>query len=186
MTLPNTGGVIGLFDATMQLIDLLVYDAGMHFPLLESTKGVSLEKQRPGIPSNAGKSWHSSSATSGYGTPTKINSQYMTPKQSDTQILVEPGTISPNLDGIDDYTTIVINGTGEDAFVSIYIFDISGNFIKTIESNALCGNRYENYWDGTAENGSCCKRGVYVLMAIIGRLDGSRQVKKIPVVLVYE
>ncbi|MDT8308535.1 MAG: hypothetical protein RQ866_03330 [Bacteroidales bacterium] len=186
MTLPNTGGVYGLFDETMQLIDLLTYDAGMHFPLLQSTKGVSLEKSHPGMPSNAGKSWHSASATSGYGTPTKTNSQYMTPKDGDAQLIIEPGTISPDLDGIDDYTTIVINGTGDDAFVSIYIFDISGNYIKTIASNALCGNRYENFWDGTAEEGSYCKSGIYVIMAVIGYPDGRKRVKKTPIVIVYE
>ncbi|MEK0439336.1 MAG: hypothetical protein RLZZ504_252 [Bacteroidota bacterium] len=73
--LPAAGATLQLLHPLGTTIDEMVYRETMHTPILNSTKGVSLEKTSPTAPSNQSMHWVSATATAGNSTPAETNSQ---------------------------------------------------------------------------------------------------------------
>src|SRR5690554_6178096 len=60
-----------------EVMDKVSYREKWHFSLLQSQKGVSLERFSADQPSNSASNWHSASETIGFATPRRKNSQDM-------------------------------------------------------------------------------------------------------------
>ena len=58
------------------LIDSFDYSNDFHFPFIDNTKGISLERISFDLPTQNSSNWHSASTISGGGTPTFKNSQF--------------------------------------------------------------------------------------------------------------
>jgi flagellar hook assembly protein FlgD len=71
--------------------------------------------------------------------------------------------ITPDNDGIDDLLIINLNLTGNGNVVSVTVFDETGSYIKKIATNYLAGPEASLLWDGTAEDGSSVKTGLYIV-----------------------
>lgn len=71
-----SGDLVVLADTGFHILDRLVYLPTWHFPLLQNTKGVSLERIDFNRNTQDATNWHSASENCGYGTPTKQNSQF--------------------------------------------------------------------------------------------------------------
>jgi flagellar hook assembly protein FlgD len=48
--------------------------------------------------------------------------------------------------------------------VSILVFDESGNYISKIATNLFAGAEASFVWDGTAEDGSSVRTGIYIIL----------------------
>ncbi|MGL5892335.1 MAG: lamin tail domain-containing protein, partial [Bacteroidia bacterium] len=70
------GDIVIVADTGFRIIDRLVYSSDWHFPLLDETKGVTLEGIDTERSTQDATNWHSAAQTSGFGTPTQKNSQY--------------------------------------------------------------------------------------------------------------
>ncbi|MCU0472821.1 MAG: lamin tail domain-containing protein [Bacteroidales bacterium] len=162
-SMPDDRGHLLLLNRELDIIDEVLYDDDMHFPLLADKEGISLEKVRPAISSNEKSNWHTASESSGWGTPGTENSVFSSIAQVNDLILLSSGKISPDNDGYEDVLVIDINLTVTGNVVSVTVFDESGNYIRKLAENHFAGSNASFIWDGTAADGSLVNRGIYIL-----------------------
>ncbi len=167
--LPNTGAMLCLLscDVDTMLIDSVFYSPTWHHPLLEETKGVSLERIHPDLPSIESSSWQSASKGSGYATPAAENSQYQdiyTDSQEPKHIYTTQDYFSPNGDGIDDVCLIHYTLPTAGFVANIQILTANGLYVNTLTANELLSTSGSIPWDGRTARGSVADIGVYVLM----------------------
>ena len=181
---PDDNGHVLLMNKQGKIIDEFKYTDDCHFPLLRDKSGVALEKTNPKIPSNNLSNWYSASATSGYGTPTHVNSQFIKNDSSDVSVTITPENISPNNDGISDILSIQYQFQKPENLMSIYAFDYNGSLVKKIVDNGLCGTQGFYFWDGLDGKKMKVRPGLYIILVETIDLKGGRtRVKKVVAVL---
>ena len=72
----NSFGVVHLTDLTYNEIDKFNYDETMHYALLQSVDGVSLERINYNGETQNRNNWKSAAMSAGFATPGYVNSQY--------------------------------------------------------------------------------------------------------------
>jgi hypothetical protein len=89
------------------IVDQYTYSSKSHYPLINDTKGVSLERINFDRPTADNTNWTSASSVSGYGTPGYRNSQFSEIAVSQKgEVTVSPEVFSPDNDGFDDNVTL--------------------------------------------------------------------------------
>src|SRR5687768_924084 len=118
----NTSGTVGVSTYNQQWLDMFAYTEDMHFSVLGSTDGVSLERIDINAPTQNSMNWHSAASTVGYGTPGYQNSQFSLSNVIADEFTIDPEVFSPDLDGYHDYTTIsyLLGSGGYVATLRIY------------------------------------------------------------------
>jgi hypothetical protein len=173
-SLANSGGTIALATQSGQIIDRLQYSDDLHFALLHTTKGVSLERVNPGKATNEPGNWHSASQSCGFATPGYINSQFMNPgKGADETITVRPKTFSPDNDGYNDQLTIIYKHAEPGGLLTIRIFSSNGYPVKFLTGNYLAGTENTFIWDGITDDGGKAPAGVYIVLTEVLDVDGT-------------
>jgi len=169
-----------------EVLDSLTYSASWHHPLIRDPEGVSLERIAPGSPAGDPASWHSAAGTSGWATPTAVNSHILLPG-SDTArpYTVTDPVFSPNNDGYRDFLAITLQPDGPDQVASVLVHDLEGRLVRTLANNTLIGNTRPLHWDGRKSNGEPVPRGMYVLFIRLWRPDGSVRVYRETCAVVY-
>ena len=154
----------------------------MHFSLLETTDGVSLERLDLNTETQISGNWHSAASTVGFGTPSYKNSQeFIT--QSIGELTVEPKSFSPNNDGNKDICVINWNFSENNLMLTIKIFDAEGRLVKNLVSNEMIGNSGSVSWDGIAEDNSQLNTGMYIIWVEVFSENGNMERFKEVVVL---
>ncbi len=175
----NTSGVAVLSDLNEAIIDRVVYSEKMHFSLLNTYKGVSLERIDFNRPSNDKTNWHSASSGSGYGTPAYRNSQYLAAIAGEDAFSLSPEIFSPDNDGYNDVLNISYNFPESGHVATIVIFDINGRMIRRLIQNQLLGKSGNYTWDGISDKNEKASIGYYVIMIETYDLLGNlKQYKK--------
>jgi flagellar hook assembly protein FlgD len=72
--------------------------------------------------------------------------------------------ITPDNDGIEDFLNIRMNLNGSGNVVSIIVFDEVGNYVRKIATNLYTGAEASFIWDGTADDGSYVRTGIYIIL----------------------
>lgn len=162
-SMPDNKGHLILMTRELDIVDELIYDDDMHYPLLVSDDGVALEKIMPGGASADRSNWHSAAATSNWGTPGAANSVVAETPVSKDGIALSSTRISPDNDGHEDILTINLSLTETGNLVSAEIFDETGTFVKSLAGNLLAGSDVSLNWDGTAKDGSLVDSGIYII-----------------------
>jgi hypothetical protein len=179
----GAGQVILLRSADEMIIDQMVYRENMHYPLLGSTIGVSLERIRPDKLSLDPMNWHSASGIVGYATPAYRNSQTLDPGEETTMISINPEVFSPDNDGKNDVMTIQYNLDRQGFQGSVIIFDSRGRMIRQLISNELVGQHGELLWDGISEDRRKPPLGIYLIYMEFVHPDGEvKRLKKTVVI----
>jgi hypothetical protein len=176
----NTGGCISLVNRNEEIIDLLIYSDDMHYPLLSTTKGVSLERISAAVSSRDHDNWHSASSSCGYATPALKNSQSAGSMVSEAGISIDPSVFSPDNDGYQDLVFIRCH-PGEPGYVAnISIFNNGGQLVRNLVNNKLLGTDELFFWDGTDDRGGKSPIGMYILYFEFFNMQGSvRHCKKV-------
>jgi Lamin Tail Domain len=178
-TLDDEQGTIVVLDKWLQVLDEFSYNDNMHFPLLESTEGVSLERISYERSSDEKDNWHSAAKDAGFCTPGYENSQLVINSIPELDIGVEPEIFTPDNDGREDITNICYSFTNPGNVVSIWIFDPMGRLIRQLASNYLAGTSGCITWDGTDDTGQRARLGIYLVYVRIFDMNGRvSQVKK--------
>jgi uncharacterized protein YuzE len=108
--------------------------------------------------------WHSASESSGWGTPGTENSVFCEVLQTDDEILFSSGKISPDTDGYEDVLVIDLDPKGMGNVITVTIFDETGYFIRRIAENLYAGSAASIVWDGTADDRTLVRTGIYVIL----------------------
>jgi flagellar hook assembly protein FlgD len=108
--------------------------------------------------------WHSASESAGWGTPGAPNSVFVELPSTSDKVVFSSSKISPDNDGYEDLLVIRFTLTGNGNIVSVTVFDETGNYVKKIVTNMLAGPEASLIWDGTADDGSPVKTGIYIVL----------------------
>lgn len=168
-------GSVVINDTLGNIIDLFIYDEGMHIPLLNSLKGVSLERIGLERPSSDRTNWHSAAETVGFATPAYQNSQFDIPVFEDEPFTVEPEIFSPDDNSINDVLNFNYMLDTPGFICSITIFDSRGRTIKNLLTNELLGTKGTVSWDGINESGEKSRIGIYIAFIQLFNTSGEQK-----------
>jgi hypothetical protein len=170
----NESGTVVLTDRWFQTVDEVRYSEEMHFPLIDFTEGISLERLNPERYSGDLSNWHSASSTSGYGTPGIINSQYSESTGLTGEVSVEPDVFSPDNDGYKDVVNVHYRFDVPGFTATITVFDSNGRMVKRVIQNALLGATGTSSWNGTDDSGQRLPTGIYLIIVEAFDLNGRK------------
>jgi hypothetical protein len=172
-TMSITGGTVCL-AAGSNVIDHFIYYDNMQFPLLNVTKGVSLERIDFNRPTQDRMNWHSAAEAVGFATPGYKNSQYNDAGTSvDNAIEIVPEVFSPDEDGINDIVGINYLFDTPGFVANVTVYDSHGRLVKYLVRNELLGTKGTWSWDGINEDHEKARIGIYVIFTEVFDLSGN-------------
>jgi hypothetical protein len=145
------------------ICDFMTYNSDMHYPLLNSTDGVSLERISTSRPSTDLTNWHSSAESQGFATPGYLNSQTYSGGFNENDVTIDPEIFSPDNDGYQDVTTISYINESAGWVASVTIFDSEGREVRKLTSNELLGTKGSLSWDGFTNDRILAPIGIYIV-----------------------
>lgn len=180
---PGGRVVLSLRENEFSEIDRLEYNPSMHLPALKNLDGVALERINPLRPSTEPTNWTSAAESAGFGTPTAKNSQFAETPLPSSRVTVSPSIFSPDRDGVDDNTVIVLNVPGEGWLVNVSLYDAMGRLVRRLARALSIGTETVLSWDGCREDRSLAPVGRYLIVCEFYDTTGKREVVKSSVVL---
>jgi hypothetical protein len=173
----NSGDRVLLRDRGGETLDSVDYQPGWHHPFVAETRGISLERISPGMPTGERQSWNSCTDNSG-GTPGSRNSVYASSSEQSPAVVpaltVAPVPFSPDGDGFEDLCTISCMAQASIHQARLRIYDIRGRLVRTLLNNAPMASRIDVVWDGLDEEGKRVRIGPYVaLLDILDTADNA-------------
>jgi len=181
----NSSGVVFLSDKNYTTIDRFQYDEKMHYSLLTSVSGVSLERVNVDRETQNPNNWKSAAEGVGFGTPGYQNSQFSNNDRFEDVLKIVPEIFSPNQTGFSDYVEIHCSFEESENRVSITIFDRYGNLIKTIANNQICALNEVFLWDGVSEKNYRIPPDLYIVKMEYWNLNAKRKTIRKTVGVVY-
>ena len=165
-SLNNTGDIIYLADEAGLTVDSMCYETGL-------SDNVSRERINPHKVGYDLTNWYRSTASAG-STPGETNSVWH--GFSDAfSVGIDSRIISPDGDGIDDILTIRYEIPRE-SMLSLRIFDLNGNVVKTVFENVYLSSGVYEY-DGLGDNRRRLEVGMYILLAeLSGGIESTRKI----------
>jgi len=173
----NDAGAVILSNSDGVILDAFNYEEDMHYPLLNSFEGVSLERINFDRFTQDRTNWHSASSDCGFATPGYKNSQYSESSEMNDEIVIEPEIFSPDNDGFEDIVNINYKFDSPGYSCSITIYDSQGRLINYLVRNELLGTGGTFSWDGRTTDNRKADIGIYVIY--IEAFDMAGKVKKI-------
>ncbi len=179
----NDKGYAVFLNNTAVRIDEFSYTEKMHYPLLTSVKGVSLERINPNRATQDITNWHSAAQQIGFATPGYRNSQYSETISSGGTLSIEPEIFSPDNDGVSDVVNMHYTFNAPGYVMSVNIYDARGRLIRQLVRNELQGESGVVSWDGITDGNEKARIGVYVVMLEAFHTNGNIEKIKKPVVV---
>lgn len=170
-TMNISSGTVCL-NAGFTVVDHFTYYEDMQFPLLNSSKGVTLERIDFERSTNDRTNWHSAAQDAGYGTPGYKNSQYNDAAEAGSAIEITPEIFSPDEDGFNDIVNINYHFDTPGFVGNITIYDSKGRLVKNLVRNELLGVNGTFSWDGINEDREKAHIGIYIIFAEVFDLSG--------------
>lgn len=162
VTLSTKGGTV---------IDNLKYTAKMHFPLLVSTKGVSLERIDFNRYTDDKTNWNSAAEAVGFATPAYRNSQYLQADGGSGWVISNP-LFSPDNDGYNDVLNISYKLDEPGKAANIFIYDSKGRLIRHLIKNEQLATDGVISWNGINDENEKAAIGIYVIYIEAYNLSG--------------
>jgi len=167
-----------IYNNRGEVIDAFRYSEDLHFPLLSETKGISLERLSIFGRSDDINNWHSAAATAGFATPGYGNSQRLDSIEFKGEVSIKEKVFSPDNDGYNDVLAIHYQFPQPGTVLSLKVFDINGQPVRTIVDGETVNNEGVISWDGLKDNRVVAPSGIYIILAKIFDLDGNSKVVK--------
>ncbi len=170
----NTGkGYVVLVSADGEVLDSMYYEKSMHSTILQSVRGVALERVSVGEESLVTENWQSAQAEYGYATPGFRNSVSLVPDDDEIDeplpelpsgeaVHMENQLIRPG--DMDRAMCISLNFRRMNVCVSASIFDDNGRPRRSLITQEMVYPGYEILWDARDDHGSFCKMGIYIVL----------------------
>ena len=161
-----------------RVLDGFSYSESMHYPLLASAEGVSLERISPDVGTRRAENWCSAASVSGYATPGRPNSCLSYGDAPETEGLwLENALFSPDGDGYADRMLARYRMAEASMRGSAWVYHPDGTRVRTLLNNELLAAEGMIVWDGVQDNGCIAPTGAYVLLFEYWSLSG--RVKRI-------
>ncbi|WP_017730179.1 lamin tail domain-containing protein [Nafulsella turpanensis] len=174
-TLRNEGDTLALINAEGEIVELFGYSENLHSPFVQETKGVSLERISLQAPAPDPANWTSAAGTVGYGTPGQENSQHYNGAPISAAMVVEPGLILPEGDGLADYAVIRFVAERQGLMATLRVYDSHGREVKVLAHNELIGSEGFFTWDGSSQEEAIVPTGYYILVLQVFNAEGYKE-----------
>lgn len=156
-----------------RVLDDFTYSENMHYPLLASNAGVSLERISPEVATQLEDNWSSAASSVGYATPGLANSCLTLSDVMDNGPLQFESTIfSPDGDGYMDQLVVRYMLPEPSLRGSAWICRPDGVPLRCLMNNGLLATEGMLVWDGVLDNGTLAPTGAYVLLFEYWSLSG--------------
>ena len=181
--LPDQGATYALLTHLGKMVDRVTYRSSYHAPGISDTKGIALERLSYDMPTEKQENWYSASKGSGWGTPTKRNSQHASAAITEAIAELHPKYFVPYSGGDNETAMIYLNGLAAGTFISIIIFDEAGRPVRHLLRESVAGSNDVYLWDGTSDSGALCQGGVYLVCVYLYHQQEGFQKFILPLVL---
>ena len=161
-TFNNSDGTCIIYSHQNEIIDEMNYSESMHFQLLNSFEGVSLERLSSELPSAQESNWHSASESSGFATPGAENSQSISIENMNGVFELSTSIFSPDNDGMDDVIQFHFSEMKSGCVGNLTIYNERGIRVKRLVRNEYLGPEGNAIWDGISDNGEALAIGIYI------------------------
>ena len=158
----NSDGTCIVYSNQNEIIDELNYSESMHFQLLNSFEGVSLERLSDAMPTSQQSNWHSASEASGFATPGVANSQSISIENMSGVFELSTSIFSPDNDGMDDVIQFHFSEMKSGCVGNLTIYNERGIRVKRLIRNEYLGPKGIAIWDGFSDNGEALAIGIYI------------------------
>ena len=158
----NSDGSCILYSYQNEIIDELNYSESMHFQLLNSFEGVSLERLSSQLPSAQESNWHSASESSGFATPGAENSQSLSIENMSGIFELSTSIFSPDNDGMDDVIQFHFSELKSGCVGNLTIYNERGVRVRRLIRNEYLGSEGNAIWDGLSDNDEALAIGIYI------------------------
>lgn len=158
----NASGTCVIFSNQNEIIDELSYTESMHFQLLSSFEGVSLERLSPELPTTQESNWHSASEACGYATPGLQNSQIISIENMDGDFSLSTQIFSPDNDGLEDVIQFHYSNLKSGSVGNLTLYNERGIRVKRLIRNEYLGVEGNAIWDGLSDEGEPLEIGIYI------------------------
>lgn len=143
------------------------YNKDMHHILLSSVKSVSLERIGFKLPAMDRNNWQSASLSIGGASPGCENSQYNGDLETEEKAMgkyfeFSTKLLTPNGDGINDYTEISWNEALSSYVCSIDLYDSYGRKVRSIVEKEILSTSGRWIYKGDDDKGLVLRSGIYV------------------------
>lgn len=155
-----------------QIIDRLSYSEKMHFQLLKTKEGISLERSKLNRPNDDPGNLRSATSASGFATPGYKNSQHSENPFFQENLTFASKTFSPDNDGFEDLLEINYQFPEPGKIANVSIYNVHGMLIKRLLKNYTLNLEGSFVWDGFNEHNQLVPGGIYLLQADIYDNDG--------------
>lgn len=182
----NGEGTVVLMDVDGDTLDLFRYNDDLHFELLNSTEGVSLERINPSRPSSDNTNWHSAAEAVGWATPGYRNSQYSNTTDPAGELVIDRAIFSPDNDGFEDVLTMAYRFDQAGFTGNITIYDQAGREAKKLMQSELLGTTGSISWDGILDTNEKARMGPYIVVFEVFDLAGNVETYRKTVVLAHK
>jgi hypothetical protein len=179
----NDSGTVYLLTFDTVVVERFKYDDDMHFALLSTVDGVSLERLDVNRAISERGNWHSAAQSVSFGTPGLENSQYYPTNPSVGEVSMDPEIFSPDNDGENDVLNINFSFNAPGFVGTIRIYDSNGRPVRQLISNELLATTGVFSWDGTTDRGEKARIGMYVVMFEAFSVTGNQNNYKMSAVL---
>jgi hypothetical protein len=166
-------GEVIILDKIFNIIDYMEYNSDMHFALLTTEDGVSLERISLTRDANDKSNWHSAAESVGYATPAYKNSQFSENSESNDEITIDSEIFSPDNDGYQDNFIINYSFAQPGYVANVKIFDSKGRMIRRLINNELLAIEGSFVWDGLNHNNQKAAMGIYLVYLELFDLQGN-------------
>lgn len=160
----NEEGIVILRSSGGETIDIMEYSDDMHFAMLVSSEGVSLEKTHYELPGRDANNWQSASSGSGYGTPGYENSQFTEIGTNNPEISVHPEVITPDGDGRGDVAIVSWSFKEGGWAGNLTVHNSAGQPVRVLTNNVTLGTSGHVTWNGTDDRGALMPSGVFIIL----------------------
>jgi Lamin Tail Domain/CHU_C Type IX secretion signal domain/Bacterial Ig-like domain len=182
-SLANEEGIVCLTDTIGNIIDEVYYTEDLHFQLLNSFDGVSLERLNFDRLSKDLSNWHSAAEQVGFGTPAYKNSQFTESTETSGEIALQTDVFSPDNDGFNDVLLIDYNFDQPGNTANCYIYNAKGAEVRHLLNNELLATEGTVSWDGLNNDQTKVSIGIYIIYFEIFDSQGNvKNIKKTCVV----
>ncbi|MBK6989635.1 MAG: hypothetical protein IPH33_16195 [Bacteroidetes bacterium] len=171
-------GRVILRDHLGTQLDEFQYSEKQHFYLLNSPKGVSLERLNGYSGDAENIQWHSAASTVGFATPAYMNSHRVSANENSVagNIDLANEVFSPDNNGYEDLLAINYHFDEPGVILSLAIFTKDGIPVRDLLVNETVSNEGQIFWDGFTDSGKLALPGRYLVWAKSFSLDNGSNV----------
>lgn len=169
---PIAGGTVVLLDSEEKAVERFSYDDDLHHPLLQDSKGVSLERISIETPAEVLNNWHSASAAVGFASPGMENSQLIEEEFDSEIIQIDPPAFDPEGSNGNTFVSIRYELDQPGWVGSFRIYDLAGRRLAALAENEILATKGLYTWTGTDRLGRRMRSGYYILLVELFDLEG--------------